>query len=217
MSDASRPAPGILAIWTDIAPELEAEFNEWHCREHLPERLAVPGFRRARRYQALAGAPRHFVWYELDAVEILASPAYLERLDNPTEWTSRMMPGFRNTTRATFRATRFGDATGGLMLTLRSGEQGQNPPEPALLRRLGGEPGVLRVQLWQPAALAAPPSREAALRGSADRGAEWAVTVEAAAEETLDAAAQRLRGALPGADRVALYRFGCGMEAPDRG
>jgi hypothetical protein len=74
---------GILAIWTDIAPEREADFNEWYWREHFPERLSLPGFRRGRRYRAITGTPRYFAWYELDAPEILASPAYLERLDQP--------------------------------------------------------------------------------------------------------------------------------------
>jgi hypothetical protein len=95
-STRREPAGAVLAIWTDIAPELEADFDEWYWREHLPERLCVPGFRRGRRLRAIDGAPRSLACYDLASVETIASPAYLERLDNPTA-------GFRDTTRAIFR------------------------------------------------------------------------------------------------------------------
>ena len=41
---------GAVAIWNDVAPEGLAEFYEWHHREHMPERVGIPGFRRGRRY-----------------------------------------------------------------------------------------------------------------------------------------------------------------------
>ena len=46
---------GILAVWNDCAPEGLAHFERWYNREHLQERVAVPGFRRGRRYEAVAG------------------------------------------------------------------------------------------------------------------------------------------------------------------
>jgi hypothetical protein len=49
---------GVLAIWNDVAPEAEAEFNAWYLEQHLPERLAVPGFRRARRWWSATASPR---------------------------------------------------------------------------------------------------------------------------------------------------------------
>ena len=44
----------VLAIWNDIAPGGDAEFNHWHTREHVPERVGVPGFLRGRRYLAVS-------------------------------------------------------------------------------------------------------------------------------------------------------------------
>ena len=41
---ALETAKGLLAVWTDIASEIEAEFNTWYDTEHIPERLSVPGF-----------------------------------------------------------------------------------------------------------------------------------------------------------------------------
>jgi hypothetical protein len=50
---ATNNGTGLFAVWTDIAPEVEAEFNEWYDTEHVPQLLGeVPGFLSGRRYQA---------------------------------------------------------------------------------------------------------------------------------------------------------------------
>jgi hypothetical protein len=50
----------------------------------------MPGFLNAARYQALRGGPRYLACYELESVEALQSPEYLELRRNPTEWTKKM-------------------------------------------------------------------------------------------------------------------------------
>ena len=42
-------AGGLLLNAMNIAPELEAEFNEWYDKEHIPALAAVPGVLCARR------------------------------------------------------------------------------------------------------------------------------------------------------------------------
>ena len=54
----------VLAFWHDVVPEGRAEFDYWHIREHVPERLAVPGFLRFRRYEAIRGPAAYFYFYE---------------------------------------------------------------------------------------------------------------------------------------------------------
>src|SRR5262249_47411608 len=76
-----------------------AEHDRWHTHEHLPERLSIPGFRRGTRWIATDGGPRYMVLYEVDKLETLASEAYLTKLNNPTPWTSKMMPHYRGMTR----------------------------------------------------------------------------------------------------------------------
>lgn len=72
-----------VVIWSDMADP--AAHDLWHSREHLPERVAIPGFLRARRCVTLvADAPRYFVLYELKDAAIVTSPAYLARLNQPT-------------------------------------------------------------------------------------------------------------------------------------
>ena len=49
----SLAGSGAVCIWHDIAPEATDEFYQWHNREHMPERVGIPGFRLGRRYIAL--------------------------------------------------------------------------------------------------------------------------------------------------------------------
>ena len=38
-----------LAMWWDMSPDVNTEFQDWHSHEHFRERLAIPGFLRATR------------------------------------------------------------------------------------------------------------------------------------------------------------------------
>jgi hypothetical protein len=96
---------GLLAIWHRVAAEADAALNAWYEAEHLAERLAVAGFRTARRYRALDDPLAYCALYELDDVAVLRSPAYLERLAAPSERTREIMPYFREVTRAACRVT----------------------------------------------------------------------------------------------------------------
>ncbi len=110
---------GVLLIWNDVAPGGDAEFNHWHIREHIAERVAVPGFLRGRRYVAVAGSPTYFTLYETESVETLGSPAYHARLNDPTPWTQRCIPLFRNGKRSACRVTAsLGDGVGGTLATV---------------------------------------------------------------------------------------------------
>ena len=91
-----------LAIWNDIVPEFDEEFNEWHTKEHIPERVGIPGFLAGRRYvntvngAGHTGHIRYFTLYEGESLEVFHGKDYLARLNSPTPWTQKMMPAFRN-------------------------------------------------------------------------------------------------------------------------
>ena len=85
----------ILAVWNDVDPDAEEDFNEWYLQEHIPERISVPGIHRGRRYRADAGSPRYMAFYEAASMDVLTTGAYRTQLDNPTPWTQRIMPRFR--------------------------------------------------------------------------------------------------------------------------
>jgi hypothetical protein len=84
---------GLLLTLTEPPRAMEEEFNAWYDEEHLAERLAIPGFRSALRWVAdvRPGAGKYLATYELDSVEVLSSPAYLERFRNQTPWSRRCL------------------------------------------------------------------------------------------------------------------------------
>ena len=79
-------------------PSWEDEFNEWYDQEHIPLRIAVPGFRSAQRYRA-GGTRNYLVIYEMDSVAVLKSPAYLAVKNNPSDRTRRMLSSVTGFTR----------------------------------------------------------------------------------------------------------------------
>jgi hypothetical protein len=99
MTSPGLAGAGLLVIWGSISPEVdEPALNDWWTNEHLPERLALPGFLRCRRFFMQAASPtaspesKYLVWYEVDDPKALISPQYMEKLDNPTPGTARFMP-----------------------------------------------------------------------------------------------------------------------------
>lgn len=96
----------LLVVLSDIRPELEPDFIRWYDEEHLPQRLAVPGFIRAARYEAgpavySAGLampaeppPKHLALYEMERPEVLGSEPYQRLIANPSEWTQRIRSTF---------------------------------------------------------------------------------------------------------------------------
>ena len=109
-----------VAMWWDIAPEMQAECEDWHSHEHMPERLAIPGFLRGTRWIALSGEPSYFVLYEAARLATITGGAYLERLNNPTPWSRKMMPHHRNMVRSLCRVrASFGGGVAHAVATMR--------------------------------------------------------------------------------------------------
>lgn len=111
---------GLIAIWNDIQPALREDFFEWHPREHMVERLGIPGFLRGRRYIAVDGGVEFLTLYEITSTDVLNSEVYKTRLTNPTPWSSKTLPGFCNNERGACQVEfSEGYAMGGTLLTLR--------------------------------------------------------------------------------------------------
>ncbi|KND55627.1 hypothetical protein BPUN_2302 [Candidatus Paraburkholderia kirkii] len=73
------------------APHFEEEFNAWYDTEHLPERMAVPGFEAARRYVCVSGRPSYLAVYDMESRDVLESEAYLAvSFDRSSPWTKRV-------------------------------------------------------------------------------------------------------------------------------
>lgn len=125
---------GALALWIDVAPPLERETDDWYVDEHLPERIDIGGYLRARRYGALQGSPGYLTLFEASTPEALASEGYLSLVGQISEQSQRIRAGFSNVVRNTFqvRATA-GRGVGAVMASyrLRPGAGGRAETLPA--------------------------------------------------------------------------------------
>jgi hypothetical protein len=82
---------GLLAVWMKVPAGLEEEFNAWYDDEHVPERMAVPGFLTARRYVAQGAPARYMANYDLTATNVLHTEPYTSIRRKPTPWTRRIV------------------------------------------------------------------------------------------------------------------------------
>ena len=205
---------GVLAIWHDINASREAEFESWYRNEHFPERLAVPGFRIGRRFEAVSGTPRYFCFYVTDTPGVLTSAPYLARLNHPTPLTRAMMTDtFRNMHRTVCRrAQRRGAHSGALAVTARFTSAPDGSQVRAVLDRFDGAEGVARCEYWVAAEEGQGIASEEALRGRDQKIAACFVV------ETLRLTdAERVSGALAAAfgDSAAIgtYRLLCELRS----
>lgn len=87
---------GLLLVAIDVDPEHEAELDRWYDEEHIAERMAIPGFLRARRFRALEGGPKYLALYDLESPAVLESAAYRHATGAATTaMTRRMQTLFR--------------------------------------------------------------------------------------------------------------------------
>jgi hypothetical protein len=85
---------GLLLTMTEPPAAMEEEFNAWYDDEHLAERLAIPGFRTAKRWVVADVAPgqgKYLGTYELDSPLVLESEEYLKKYRNQTPWSKRCL------------------------------------------------------------------------------------------------------------------------------
>jgi hypothetical protein len=186
--EPKNAAAAILAIWNDREDSIAQVYERWYVSEHLPERLAVPGFLSARRYEAQRGSPRFFTFYEVQSPQVLASPEYLARLAAPSPLTREVMASFRNMIRTacwpTYRSPR--TTVGGCVAVAYVDRPARIDGERLVGQAMRCELDlrVAAVQVWQavedPAHAATP---EAKLRPGGDRRIEAAVVAEVLREE----------------------------------
>jgi hypothetical protein len=164
----------------DIDESAVAEHDDWHTHEHLPERLSIPGFLRGTRWVAVHGSPRYTVLYEVERLETLASAAYLERLNHPTAWTSKMMPHYRGMSRGLCSVEgSWGLGAGHFALLVRFKLAADSDAATCvwlteqLLPTIPSRPGVAGVHLLK-GALDAAMTAEQRIRG-ADSRVDWAL------------------------------------------
>src|SRR6185312_3582386 len=216
-----------LAMWWDIRPEQRAEFGDWHSHEHFPERLSIPGFRRGSRWTSTRQDDGFFVLYELDRYETFTSKGYLDRLNAPTPWSTRMMPHHLDMVRSQCRVVAsFGGGAATALATVRlSPDAGRGTGLERvlveLLREQPARPGLTGAHLLMtdtPKTIA--PTVEQQIRGG-DSVADWVVllagydpdVVQSVAADQLSPGALARAGAR-GNSVTGHYRLALAMTLP---
>ncbi|MEZ5931934.1 MAG: hypothetical protein R3F54_08290 [Alphaproteobacteria bacterium] len=183
---------GAVAIWHDLVPEGRENFYDWHGREHMPERVGIPGFRRGRRYAAIDAPLAYFNLYEAETPDVVSGPDYLERLNNPTPWTLTSVKDFRDVARSICKvAASFGEGQGGLIMTCcydisdADSDRHVAALKGDLLPRLAADPIIAGAHLLvADEEASAVDSTERKARGIKNRVPRWIVLVECWADET---------------------------------
>jgi len=208
-----------LAIWNDIEGLTPVAYDAWLTHEHMAERLGVPGFLRGRRYVAGDELPhRYFICYETQDAGVMTSPAYLERLNNPTPQTRQVMPCLTNFLRMGCRTVgSAGGQVGGALATLRFRAPVEQVERAAqgLCDALVKNTVVIACHVGTPeAAVAAAPTRERELRPAiAQEGADDHVLLVESANavalhEHLPAVVAALQTHMPEAAEVQARTYG---------
>lgn len=188
---------GVLAVWSDITAAAEEDYNRWYEREHMFERLEIPGFHRARHYLTVSGSPRYFTYFVTDNAAVMASPAYLAQANRPSPWARRVLPHFRNTNRTACHVVcRMGRGDGAASLTVRLAVAAGREDE--LVRWLSEtqlpavveQPGLIGAQLWHADRHATlVPVEDRQLRAEPDQIADLVIFVEGTLVDRLQAVA----------------------------
>jgi hypothetical protein len=203
-------SPGILAIFNNVAPGREADFEEWFQHEHLAERISLPGFLIGRRHEAIAGQPRYFNFYLTQSAQVLKSAAYLGRLDQPTPMTRIVMSEiFKDMIRTVCRRTfRLGAMRGTGVVALRFRERPDESVLKVVIETLMRDRAVACGEIWQAAdPREFPVSEEERLRGG-DRKIEACLLVETLRVQDAQTVAAALAQEFPRAE-MGVYRLLC--------
>jgi hypothetical protein len=201
---------GILAIWNDCRAGREAEFEAWFQGEHLLERLAVPGFLFGRRHQAISGSAGYSNFYLVESPAVLTSKAYLERLDNPTPMTKKIMSEvFLNMNRTLcHRTLRRGGFRGAFAVTVRFNDAPDTAKLTSLVQTLVQDPVIACCEIWTAVDPASQPvSEEERLRGG-DKKIKACLMVDTLRQGDAEKLGERLARQFANAD-VGVFRVLC--------
>jgi hypothetical protein len=202
--------PGILAIFNNVTPGREADFEQWFQGEHLAERIAVPGFLLGRRHEAVAAEPRYFNFYLTRSADVLKSPAYLARLDDPTPMTRTIMSEvFKDMNRTVCHCTfRLGAMRGVGVVTVRFAERPRESDLQSAIGELMRDKAVACGEVWIAASPEEfPVSEEERLRGG-DRKIGACLLIETLRVPDAERIAAQLARRYPQAS-TGIYRLLC--------
>lgn len=86
-ADAS---PALLLVSLSVPPGAEDDLHAWYAEEHTPMLLAVPGWRRSRRYRQVMGTgPEYLAFHETDGPHVFETDAFKAAVTTP--WRDKII------------------------------------------------------------------------------------------------------------------------------
>ena len=67
-------SPALLVGRMAVPAEVEAQFNNLYNHDRLPQTKGIPGYIRARRFEAIMGEPKFITVHEMGSVEVAGQP-----------------------------------------------------------------------------------------------------------------------------------------------
>jgi len=216
---------GLLLILAGIGPQDVDEFHRWYDREHLPERLGLPGFRHARRFAGEGAVRPWAALYETEGTGVFRSAAYRDALSRQSDWSRKMLPRFIDPCRSVSETrVRLGaGGGGGLALGVIAGGPHGPAAAEAAFRSAAGQLLAADARLVALALHATDPELSRPVAEYPPSApppvapGDWLVTVEADDPAAAGAALAALCRAAPGPGLVPLgrFRFRNGLSALD--
>ena len=112
----------VLVVTMEVDESDETEFNRWYNEQHLPERMAIPGYVSARRFKLEGDGNNHALKYlciwEMEDGSPLESEMYKDQNDHPTELYLKVNETIKSRTRGLYtqiypeQGTSFEDRSG---------------------------------------------------------------------------------------------------------
>jgi hypothetical protein len=192
-----------MLIWNNISDAFDGDFNEWYCRQHLNERVSLPGFIRARRFRAVDAEHKYLSMYETESSAAMSSEQYIQSVNNPLPSTRLMISHFKDWTRTVQSVQELHGDDGGILATIRittADASTENAPlcssrfSAAKLAGLRGMVGaaVLREDLE----VTSIQSAEKTIGKLAAEHAHWVIVLEGIDATSVLAAVQEVRSSL---------------------
>ena len=216
MSNIRTTDQAQLLVWSDIDPDHEADFNQWYDREHMEERVRIPGFTGARRYRAVSGSARRYLaLYRASSLADFTSDAYRKAFTKQTQWSITNFGRMSNTRRRVMHVAQEGGfGWGGALVLIELVPNAMDTDAVStVLGKLMAEEGVLRVHHMIPDETLSTPLPSENTEG---RVLAPCIAIDVTSEPIAEATLRQLTEQLGGAVREAeTFRLMWSLDAQD--
>lgn len=216
MSNIRTTDQAQLLVWSDIDPDHEADFNQWYDREHMEERVRIPGFTGARRYRAVSGSARRYLaLYRASSLADFPSDAYRKAFTKQTQWSITNFGRMSNTRRRVMQVPQEGGfGWGGALVLIELVPNAMDTDAVStVLGKLMAEEGVLRVHHMIPDETLSTPLPSENTEG---RVLAPCIAIDVTSEPIAEATLRQLTEQLGGAVREAeTFRLMWSLDAQD--